>query len=57
MEQSDLATMRQLNRVLLARNLANANAQFSPALLAFSGMLMGAGAFAILLGIFRWVGA
>lgn len=57
MEQSDLGAMRQLNHVLLARNLANANAHFNPAILALSGMLMGAGAFALLLGIFRWVGA
>lgn len=56
MEHSDLATMHELNRVLLARNLANADANFSPAILAISGMLMGVGAFALLLGIFRGLG-
>jgi hypothetical protein len=57
MEQSDIERMHHLNRVFLARNVANANVQFNPTLLAISGMLAGASAFAFLLIILRWVGA
>jgi hypothetical protein len=57
MEQSDIERMHHLNRVFLDRNVANANVQFNPTLLAISGMLAGASAFAFLLIILRWVGA
>jgi hypothetical protein len=39
MEQSDIERMHQLNRVFLARNVANANVLFNPTILAISGML------------------
>jgi hypothetical protein len=55
MEQSDIERMHHLNRVFLARNVANANVQFNPTLLAIIGMLAGASAFAFLLVILRWV--
>lgn len=57
MDQNDIALIRQLNRVQLARNVANANAQFSPAMIAVTGVLAGAGACALLLWFFRSVGA
>jgi hypothetical protein len=57
MEQSDIERMHHLNRVFLARNVANANAQFNPTILAISGMLAGAGAFAFILVFLRWAGA
>ncbi|WP_156398239.1 hypothetical protein [Caulobacter sp. Root1455] len=57
MEQSDIERMHHLNSVFLARNVANANVQFNPTLLAIIGMLAGAGAFALLLIILKWAGA
>ncbi len=57
MERSDIERMHLLNRVFLARNVANANVQFNPTILAISGMLAGAGAFAFIFVILRWAGA
>lgn len=57
MEQSDLKLMRLLNRVLLNQNIANANAHFSPAMLAVVGVLAGAGAFSLLFGILKLANA
>lgn len=57
MEQSDLKLMRRLNRVLLNQNIANANAQFSPAMIAVVGVLAGAGAFSLLFGILKLANA